>query len=85
MDETALLALGILMEEVCRDSLGKSGDLVFTEGEVHGKDDAKISGGASHGEPSVITLHKAARKSGRSRSGKRRKVHVESPVPNDDD
>ncbi|KAF3760801.1 hypothetical protein M406DRAFT_242766, partial [Cryphonectria parasitica EP155] len=31
MDETALLAFGILLEEAARDSLGKSGDLVFTE------------------------------------------------------
>ena len=33
MDETALIALGILMEEATRDILGQSGDLVFTEGE----------------------------------------------------
>jgi hypothetical protein len=33
MDETALLALGILMEEATRDVLGQTGDLVFTEGE----------------------------------------------------
>ncbi|KAL2273414.1 hypothetical protein FJTKL_04542 [Diaporthe vaccinii] len=32
MDETALLAFGILFEEAARDSLGKDGDLVFTEG-----------------------------------------------------
>lgn len=31
MDETALLAFGILLEEACRDALGKRGDLVFTE------------------------------------------------------
>ncbi|ELR05854.1 hypothetical protein GMDG_07627 [Pseudogymnoascus destructans 20631-21] len=34
LDETALLALGVLMEELCRDQLGEAGDLVFTEGEV---------------------------------------------------
>lgn len=34
MDETALLALGLLMEEVCRDALGETGDMVFTEGEL---------------------------------------------------
>jgi hypothetical protein len=34
MDETALLALGLLMEEVCRDALGDTGDMVFTEGEL---------------------------------------------------
>ncbi|KAI9673300.1 MAG: hypothetical protein M1829_004365 [Trizodia sp. TS-e1964] len=33
MDETAMLALGILLEETCLLSLGKTGDLVFTEGE----------------------------------------------------
>jgi hypothetical protein len=32
MDETALLAFGILLEEASREALGKSGDLVFTEG-----------------------------------------------------
>ncbi|PVH80635.1 hypothetical protein DL98DRAFT_418109 [Cadophora sp. DSE1049] len=33
MDETALIALGILMEEASLASLGKTGDLAFTEGE----------------------------------------------------
>jgi hypothetical protein len=32
MDETALLAFGILLEEAAREALGKDGDLVFTEG-----------------------------------------------------
>lgn len=32
MDETALLAFGILLEEAGREVLGKKGDLVFTEG-----------------------------------------------------
>ncbi|KAI0386821.1 hypothetical protein F5Y04DRAFT_242447 [Hypomontagnella monticulosa] len=32
MDETALLAFGILVEEAGREVLGRSGDLVFTEG-----------------------------------------------------
>lgn len=35
MDETALLAFGVLLEEAAREALGKNGDLVFTEG--HGK------------------------------------------------
>ncbi|KAI1428657.1 hypothetical protein F5Y12DRAFT_681179 [Xylaria sp. FL1777] len=34
MDETALLAFGILLEEASREALGKRGDLVFTEGVV---------------------------------------------------
>ncbi|KAK8055513.1 hypothetical protein PG993_000740 [Apiospora rasikravindrae] len=33
MDETALIAFGILLEEAARDALGKRGDLVFTEGQ----------------------------------------------------
>ena len=33
MDETALLAFGILLEESGREILGRTGDLVFTEGE----------------------------------------------------
>lgn len=33
MDETALIALGILIEEAARDTLGRTGDLVFTEGQ----------------------------------------------------
>lgn len=31
LDETALVALGVLMEEVCGRALGEGGDLVFTE------------------------------------------------------
>ncbi|KAH0599916.1 hypothetical protein MHUMG1_02706 [Metarhizium humberi] len=34
MDETALLAFGILLEEASREVLGQRGDLVFTEGVV---------------------------------------------------
>ena len=33
MDETALLAMGILIEEAAKESLGGTGDLTFTEGE----------------------------------------------------
>lgn len=33
LDETALIALGILIEEATRHSLGQTGDLVFTEGQ----------------------------------------------------
>ncbi|GME62862.1 hypothetical protein GTA08_BOTSDO03050 [Neofusicoccum parvum] len=33
MDETALLAIGVLMEEAAADILGKTGDLAFVEGE----------------------------------------------------
>ncbi|EKD16546.1 uncharacterized protein L3040_001286 [Drepanopeziza brunnea f. sp. 'multigermtubi'] len=33
LDETALIALGIIMEEASLSSLGETGDLTFTEGE----------------------------------------------------
>ncbi|EAU39418.1 conserved hypothetical protein [Aspergillus terreus NIH2624] len=33
MDETALIAMGILLEEMARESLGETGDLVLVEGE----------------------------------------------------
>lgn len=49
MDETALLALGILLEETGREVLGRRGDLVFTEGvevdrDAEPGDDAEIVG-----------------------------------------
>lgn len=37
MDETALLAFGILLEEAGRDVLGRHGDLVFTEADDEGR------------------------------------------------
>lgn len=36
MDETALIALGILMEETAREVLGETGDLAFVEGDEEG-------------------------------------------------
>lgn len=33
MDETALIAMGILLEEAAKESLGETGDLAFVEGE----------------------------------------------------
>lgn len=49
MDETALLAFGILLEETGREVLGRKGDLVFTEGaevdqDAEPGDDADIVG-----------------------------------------
>ena len=43
MDETALLAMGILLEEAAKEILGESGDLVFVEGdEVDSSEDYEI-------------------------------------------
>ena len=39
LDETALLALGILLEEMAGYVLGETGDLAFVEGEEEGDDD----------------------------------------------
>jgi hypothetical protein len=38
MDETALIALGILMEETAREVLGETGDLAFLEGDEEGEE-----------------------------------------------
>lgn len=35
MDETALIAMGILLEEACKEVLGENGDMVFTEPAVY--------------------------------------------------
>jgi hypothetical protein len=47
MDETSLLAFGILLEEASREALGKRGDLVFTEAaSTESKTVAKVAQGA---------------------------------------
>lgn len=38
MDETALIAFGILMEEMARKLLGETGDLAFTEAATEEKE-----------------------------------------------
>ena len=48
MDETALLALGILLEETAAESLGETGDLAFVEG--HDADSARRDLGFWDGE-----------------------------------
>ena len=35
LDGTALIALGILIEEACKENLGRTGDMVFTQGLGH--------------------------------------------------
>lgn len=53
MDETALLAFGILLEEAARESLGKDGDLVFTEGVLD--EDDKEDVGQGRGRESIVS------------------------------
>lgn len=39
LDETALIAMGVLLEEMVREVVGETGDLVFTEGFVVGREE----------------------------------------------
>ncbi len=78
MDETALLAMGVLMEEVCRETLGESGDMVFTEGELSEKFTNRNS--IRREGQSAISTSEAAIRSGRTRTGKRRRLDVEAPT-----
>ena len=78
LDETALLALGILMEELCRETLGDTGDMVFTEGEIN--DERLNQKGFWKPERSVVNAPEAAAKSGRTRSRKRRRLSLEGSM-----
>lgn len=74
MDGSALLALGILLEEAAEDVLGATGDMVFIEGE---KEDDRVVEDFPEGPSRVRETSAAARKSGDTRRGKRRKTkHV---------
>lgn len=65
MDETALIGLGILMEEAAREILGETGDLTFTEGEEF---NINILGRARRSRTgSVISPPREARKSAKRR------------------
>lgn len=76
MDETALLAFGILLEEAGREALGRRGDAVFTEGareEEGSGSDSAIKIGPHH----AAGHHNVASSQG---DRKRRKVvKVEEP------
>ncbi|KAI9779322.1 MAG: hypothetical protein M1839_007430 [Geoglossum umbratile] len=66
MDETALLAMGVLLEEAGAGALGRTGDLAFVEEEQR------------VGSRSVILVEKEKVRSGKTRRGrKRRRVEVE--------
>lgn len=54
MDETALLAFGVLLEEAGRSTLGKRGDLAFVEGEEREEEEKGVrinSGSETDGDP----------------------------------
>ncbi|KAI0454344.1 hypothetical protein F5B21DRAFT_241150 [Xylaria acuta] len=65
MDETALLAFGILLEEASREALGKRGDLVFTEGVEVGEQEGGQPGEDEEAE--VFGFKEAARYEARGR------------------
>lgn len=65
MDETALLAFGILLEEASREALGRRGDLVFTEGVEVGEGGERSGGEAEEAE--VFGFKDASRYEARGR------------------
>lgn len=81
MDETALLAFGILLEEAGREVLGARGDLVFTEGEefvptgdeASAEDQAERSGSEDGLEAKDIAELELGSGSERASSGRKRK------------
>ena len=77
MDETALLAIAILLEESAKQSLGDTGDLVFVEGEndTLETDTRNMDGPYSDARRRVRSSSSAARKSGQTREAKRRKLN----------
>ena len=76
MDESALLALGILLEEAAEHVLGPTGDMVFVEGREEGSDD--VVRDFSEGRSQLKETSAAAQKSGDTRRGKRRKIRHDS-------
>ena len=77
MEETALLALSILLEEASKCILGQHGSLVFVEGEeeieVHGGTVTRISN--REGRPSMRNTSLAAQRSGDTR--RRKKIRLD--------
>ncbi|MCJ1436072.1 hypothetical protein MMC27_005450 [Xylographa pallens] len=76
MDETALLALSILMEEASKHVLGGNGHLVFVEGEEEEKaykpSETLINNHT--GRPNMRSTNLAAQRSGETRCRKKMKV-----------
>ena len=83
MDETALLALGILMEETAKEILGEAGDLVFVEGEEVKEDFVNYYEPDVRVRPQSVPIRhesvgRAASKTAEGRKRKRRKIEHES-------
>jgi hypothetical protein len=68
MDGTALLAMGILIEELAREALGDTGDLVLVEGEELSEDEQGTGPKSNaNGEPAVQLGQKEPRKTSKRR------------------
>lgn len=82
MDETALLAMAVLLEESAKESLGDTGDLVFVEGEkeASGSDNGDVGRAYLQSRRRVRSSTSAAQRSGQTRKAKRRKLKHESNV-----
>ncbi|KAJ5337803.1 hypothetical protein N7452_004531 [Penicillium brevicompactum] len=86
MDETALLAMGILIEEMAAEELGDTGDLVLVEGEGLSEEEKELD------IESDTTTHSAARPPRRKRNNskgrktsKRRKLARSASLTTDAD
>lgn len=75
MDETALLAFGILLEEAGREVLGRRGDLVFTEAAADDQDASSGDEFARHSSPPAPAVDGHGRDTeSRTRVRKRRRT-----------
>ena len=75
MDGSALLALGILVEEAVKEELGKDGDLVFVEGEGGGDEVEMTVEQSRRHDQSTAKAPKNGSQSGGSR-GKRKRRRI---------
>lgn len=95
MDETALLAMGILIEELADEALGNTGDLVLVEGESADEEEMAVSDSTgtsqqqrrrrkradTSGSSGTVTAHEHLR--GVRPKFKRRRVRRESDADQD--
>lgn len=87
MDETALLALGILIEEMAKEELGETGDLALVEGqELSEEEDDKtgLESDTTSKSAARVARRKRANSIARQRS-KRRKLARSVSVTTDFD
>lgn len=54
MDETALIAMGVLIEELAKEALGETGDLVLVEGQELSDDEDSHPGSESDSVPRPV-------------------------------